>query len=124
MPSNTTIIYVTIRLDSQIKDQILNCFFNGKTRDEIVKEVGVSGGTVSAIIKEEKKMIKAVDFEEVRHFAKMVGKSEMTIEQCSIGYRLYNLLKILGIEDSEDKQRRKKKVVTIQILKIITTMNY
>jgi biotin operon repressor len=82
-------------------------YLNGKSRDQISKELGVSTGTVSKIIKEWKLRIGIPIAEVLRDFAVLVKKSDITIEQCAEGYRMKNIMKNLGItDDINDDNRR------------------
>ena len=72
-------------------------YLNGKTRDSISKEIGISTGGVSNTIKEWKREIRAPEIEALRDFAITVKKSGLSIAQCAQGYRMTKLMKGLGI---------------------------
>ena len=102
---------MTKYLQIKVKDQVIAAYLNGKSRDQIARECSVSGGTVSAIIKEWKKRIKVQDLGEIRDLLVLIRKSEMTVEQCSIGFRVYNRLKSIGIEDREEDDKEKEESI-------------
>lgn len=72
-------------------------YLNGKTRDQIAQDVGISQGTVSGIIKEWSTRIGIPIAEEARNFAVTVRKSDISIKECAEGHRMIKLLKSLGI---------------------------
>ena len=82
-----------------LKSLVIQGYLNGKSRDQIDKEVGISTGTVSNIIKDWKLRIGIPNVEELRDFAILVKKSDISIEQCAEGYRMKNLMENLGITD-------------------------
>ena len=90
--------------NSSITSLVIQGYLNGKSRDQISKEVGISTGTVSKIIKEWKNRIGIPNVEELRDFAILVKKSDITIEQCAEGYRMKNIMKNLGITDDIDDE--------------------
>jgi hypothetical protein len=57
-----------------IKSLAIQGYLNGKTRDQIALDVGISTGRASSIIKDWKKGIGAPNIEEVRDFSITVRK--------------------------------------------------
>lgn len=86
---------------SYIHSKVVSSFLNGKQGDINAKELCISTGKVSAIIKEWKKRIDAPDIDELRDLAVIIRKSGMTIEQCAMGHRIICILKNLGISFDE-----------------------
>lgn len=86
---------------SYIHSKVVSSFLNGKQGDINAKELCISTGKVSAIIKEWKKRIDAPDIDELRELAVIIRKSGMTIEQCAMGHRIICILKNLGISFDE-----------------------
>ncbi|CAN5820418.1 hypothetical protein BH23THE1_BH23THE1_34380 [soil metagenome] len=78
---------------------------HAKTLDEIVQETGLSKGTVYKIVKDWKQSIGGTDIEEIRAFIATVGKSEMTIQECAVGFRIAQMLKKLDIRDEFDDKK-------------------
>jgi hypothetical protein len=84
------------------KSLVIKLYVNGKPRDDIANEVGLSAGTVSNTIKEWKLAIGNSDATEIRDFSVMVKKSGISILQCVQGFRMVHLLKNLGIKDTDE----------------------
>jgi hypothetical protein len=85
------------------KTLVLQGYLNGKTRDSISRELGISAGGVSNIIKEWKMRIGVPEIEALRDFATTVKKSGLSMEQCAQGYRMVQLMKGLGIDNDDDE---------------------
>ena len=77
-------------------------YLNGKTRDSISKEIGISTGGVSNTIKEWKREIRVPEIEALRDFAITVKKSGLSMQQCAQGHRMAQLMKGLGIDDDDE----------------------
>jgi hypothetical protein len=84
------------------KTLVIQGYLNGKTRDSISKEIGISTGGVSNTIREWKREIRAPDIKTLRNFAITVKKSGLSIQQCAQGHRMMQLMKGLGIDDDTD----------------------
>jgi hypothetical protein len=82
-----------------INSLVIQAYLNGKSRDDIAKETGISTGKVSNIIKEWKNKIGIPIAEELRNFTIAVKKSGISIGQCAEGYRMVQLMENLGITD-------------------------
>jgi hypothetical protein len=82
---------------------VIRGYLNGKTRDQIALDAGISAGMASSIIKDWKKRIGAPDIEEVRDFSITVRKYGMSVNQCAQGFRTLQLLKSLDIGDGNDR---------------------
>ena len=67
-------------------------YLNGKTRDQIALDAGISAGSASSIINDWKEGIGIPDIERVRDFSIKVRKSGMSINQCAQGFRMLQLL--------------------------------
>jgi hypothetical protein len=76
---------------------VIQGYLNGKTRDQIAFDVGISGGKVSGIIKDWITEIGKPNVEDLRDFAATVRKSGISPMECAEGYRIVKLLKNLGI---------------------------
>jgi hypothetical protein len=81
---------------------VIQGYLNGKTRDLISKEIGISTGGVSNTIREWKREIKVPEIEALRDFTITIKKSGLSIQQCAQGYRMAQLMKDLGIDDEDD----------------------
>jgi predicted transcriptional regulator len=87
-----------------LKSLVIQGYLQGKSRDQIAKELGISIGKVSNIIKDWKYAIGIPIAEEIRDFAILVKKSDISIEQCAEGYRMENLMENLGITNYIDDE--------------------
>ena len=85
-----------------IKSLVIQYYINGVSRDKIAKDVGLSAGTVSNTIRDWKAGIGHSHAEEIRDFSVMVNKSGISIRQCVQGARMVNILKHLGIKDTDE----------------------
>ncbi len=85
-----------------IKSLVIQDYLNGKTRDQIALDAGISAGMVSSIIKEWKKEISIPNIKEVRDFSITFRKSGMSVNQCAQGFRMIQLLKCLGNGEGSD----------------------
>ncbi len=61
------------------KIQVIQRYLNGKTRDSISSDLGISAGGVSNTIKEWKMRIGVPEIEELRDFATTVKKSGLSM---------------------------------------------
>ncbi len=67
-------------------------YLNGKSRDQIANDIGISGGKASGIIKEWIAQIGQPHVESMRDFATILNKSGISVKQCAEGYRMLHLL--------------------------------
>ena len=74
------------------EDQIIQCYLQGYSRDETAAMLTVAGGSVSNIIIKWKKKIEIPDIEEIRRFMKTLRKANLTLKQCSEGFRMSQLM--------------------------------
>ena len=86
---------------SSAKPLVIQAYLNGKSRDQISKETGISTGKTSNIITDWKKGIRIPNIDELREFAVTVKKSGMTMAQCARGYRMAQLMDSLGLSDDD-----------------------
>ena len=101
------------------KSLVIQGYLNGKSRDIIAQETGISLGSASNAIKEWKIQIGSLEAEEIREFAVLVKKSGISMEQCTQGFRMVQLLKKLGIEEKiedENDQFIKDVISFIEII--------
>ncbi len=78
---------MVIQTDQSVKTLVIQGYLNGKTRDQIATDVGISGGKVSGIIKDWTAEIGKPNVESMRDFATMLNKS---------GILPSNVQKVLG----------------------------
>ena len=90
------------------KSEIIGCFMQGFTRDEIVQRTNVSTGAVSNTIHKWKIDIQAPDLEEIRNFMKLFRKAGMTLSECAEGLRTSKLLHKMEIIKDGDFDENEK----------------
>ncbi len=88
--------------NQSIRSLVIQGYLNGKTRDQIALDVGISGGKVSGIIKEWITEIGKPNVEDLRDFAATVRKSGISVMECAEGYRMIKLMRSLGINGETD----------------------
>jgi len=81
------------------KDDVVHRWLQGDQRDKIASDMQIGTGTVSAIILEWKKNIGIPDADTLRQFATELRRSGITTSECASGYRLFNLIAKLGLDD-------------------------
>ncbi len=72
-------------ISNQAQSLVIQGYLHGKSYDEIAKEIGISRGTVSNIVKEWKDRLGIPISGELRKFALTVKRSGISIEQCVEG---------------------------------------
>jgi hypothetical protein len=85
-----------------IKSLVIQGHLNGKTRDQIASEAGISAGKTSEIIWEWSGEIGTSNATALRDFAVTVRKEGMSVRQCAEGYRMIRLLKKFGVRGGAD----------------------
>ena len=90
------------------KSEIIGCFMQGFTRDEIGQRTNVSTGAVSNTIHKWKIAIQAPDLEEIRNFMKLFRKAGMTLSECAEGLRTSKLLHKMEIIKDGDFDENEK----------------
>jgi hypothetical protein len=80
---------------------VIPAYLDGKARDIISKETGISTDKVSNILQKWKTEIRIPNVEELRDFTIEVKKSGISISPCAEGYRMVQLMENLGINDDD-----------------------
>ena len=60
-------------------------YLNGKSRDHIATDVGISAGNVSGIIKDWATEMGKPNVELMMEFAVLLNKSGISVKQCAVG---------------------------------------
>ncbi len=81
-----------LNTNQYVKSLVIQGYLNGKTRDQIALDAGISAGMASSIIKDWKKRTGAPNIEEMRDFSITVRKYGMSVNQCAQGFRTLQLL--------------------------------
>ncbi|WP_458744289.1 helix-turn-helix domain-containing protein [Candidatus Nitrosocosmicus sp. T] len=83
---------------------VIQKYCDGKTLAKITQETNLSKGTVYNLVKRWKDNLGNSGIEEIREFASIVNKSEMTIRECAQGFRIVQILKEFGINDEFEER--------------------
>ena len=86
---------------SSVSSIVIKEYLKGTSRDKIAQIAGLFSGTASNIIKEWTNKIDIPNVEEVRNFSILVKKAGLSIGQCAQGYRMFQLMRNLGINDDD-----------------------
>ena len=86
-------------ISSNIKSEVVGRWLNGDQRDKIASDLRLGSGTVTGIVAEWKKEIGIPDADTLRHFAIELRRLGITTSQCSLGSRLLNMIKRLGVDE-------------------------
>ena len=87
------------QISENIKDDVVHRWLQGDQRDKIAGDIQIGTGTVSAIILEWKNNIGTPDADTLRQFATELRRSGINTSECASGYRLFNLIAKLGLDD-------------------------
>ena len=90
---------MTTKITSFNNSIVFQKYCDGKTLDQIAVETNLSKGTVYNLVKRLKDNLGSAGIEEIREFAIIVRKSDMTIQECAQGFRFAQILKEFGIND-------------------------
>ncbi len=88
-------------ISQSVNSIVIKEYLNGTSRDKIAQIAGISSGKTSNIIKDWKNKIDLPDVEEVRDFSIEVKKAGLSIGQCAQGYRMFQVMRNLGITDND-----------------------
>jgi len=87
------------QISENTKDNIVHRWLQGDQWDKIASDMQLGTGTVSTIILEWKKNIGIPDADTLRQFATELRRSRINTSECASGYRLFNLIAKLGLDD-------------------------
>jgi hypothetical protein len=88
-----------LKVPSEIRASVIRDWLSGKPRDTIARDNVVSAGAVSNIVKEWTDDLAVSDADALRELGIMFRKLGITAPQCTIGFRLANILKDLGVDE-------------------------
>jgi hypothetical protein len=80
---------------------IIQYWLRGYTRDEIAQLFDKSKGTVSNIWAKYRNKIGHYEADALRELGKELRRQNMTAENCAIGFRVFNIMKKLGIQEEK-----------------------
>jgi hypothetical protein len=91
-------------IPSYIEECIIQYWLRGYTRDKIAESFNTSKGTVSNIWAKYRKKLGHYDADALRELGKQLLRQNMTAEDCSIGFRVSKIMKILNIPDAKTEE--------------------
>jgi predicted nucleic acid-binding Zn-ribbon protein len=94
-------ILLPAKLPENIKSSVIQQWLQGKTRDSIAMDTGLSAGAVTNIINEWRRGLGYPLADELRELATTFKKIGITASQCAVGFRLATLMVKLGVDEEE-----------------------
>ncbi len=89
------------KLPENIKSAVIQQWLQGKARDLIALDTGLSSGAVTNIINEWRKGLGYPIADELRELATTLKKIGITATQCAVGFRLATIIIKLGIDEEK-----------------------
>lgn len=87
------------KITKEAKQIIITKYLDSRTLDKITEETGFSKGSIFNTIKAWKKEVGEDKVDEVRRFKMHLNQSNISINDCLIGFRIANMLKKFDIND-------------------------
>lgn len=91
------------KITKEVKEIIITKYLDSKTLDKISEETGFSKGSIFNTIKAWKKEIGEDKVAEVRRFKMRLNQSNISINDCLIGFRIAKMLKKFDINDEFER---------------------
>jgi len=88
-------------ISGSIKTIVVQQWLEGKTRDQIAGDNGLSSGTITNIINEWRSNLGYPVAEDLRELAVTLRKLRMDPSRCALGTRIASMMKILGLDEEE-----------------------
>ena len=82
-----------MRISESMKNMVIKEWLKGNHRDRIAVQTGLSGGTVSNIIREWGDRLGNYEVEEMREFSVMCRKAGITPSQCVPAFQSFRVTK-------------------------------
>jgi len=89
------------KLPENVKSAVIQQWLQGKTRDLIADEAGLSAGGVTNIINEWRRGLSYPIADELRELATSFKKIGITATQSALGFRLATIMINLGVDERE-----------------------
>jgi hypothetical protein len=90
-----------MRISESMRNTVIKEWLKGNHRDKIAVQMGLSGGTVSNIIREWRDRLGNYDIEEMREFSVMCRKAGITPSQCVPAFRAFELQRRMGFDEDD-----------------------
>jgi hypothetical protein len=92
---------MTTKISESLKSMVIKEWLKGNHRDTIAVQAGLSGGSVSNIIREWRDRLGNYESEEIREFSAMCRRAGITPSQCVPAFRAIELQRKLGFDDED-----------------------
>lgn len=89
------------KLPENVKSAVIQQWLQGKTRDFIAYDTGLSAGAVTNIINEWRRGLSYPIADELRDLATTFKKIGITATQSALGFRLAMIMTSLGVDERE-----------------------
>jgi hypothetical protein len=92
---------VPVRISENVKSAVVQQWLQGKARDLIAADTGLSTGAVTNIINEWRRGLSYPLVDELRELAITFKKIGITATQCALGFRLATIILNIGVHEQE-----------------------
>ncbi len=90
-----------MRISESMGNIVIKEWLKGNHRDKIAVQTGLSGGTVSNVIREWRDRLGNYEIEEMREFSVMCRKAGITPSQCFPAFRVFDLQRKMGFDEDD-----------------------
>lgn len=90
-----------VSLSQYTKNQIIRDWLSGKRRKEISLNNGISTGAVSNVVEEWRLRLGRSEIDSLRGLVEEWRKSGISAAECALGFRIVNMLRILGTKEDQ-----------------------
>ena len=90
-----------VSLSQYTKNQIIRDWLSGKRRKEISLNNGISTGAVSNVVEEWRLRLSRSEIDSLRGLVEEWRKSGISAAECALGFRIVNMLRILGTKEDQ-----------------------
>jgi hypothetical protein len=90
-----------MKISESMRNMVIKEWLKGNYRDRIAVQTGLSGGTVSNIIREWRDRLGNYEVEEMREFSVMCRKAGITPSQCVPAFRAFELQRKMGFDEDD-----------------------
>jgi len=90
-----------VSLSQYTKNQIIRDWLSGKRRKEISLNNGISTGAVSNVVEEWRLRLGRSEIDSLRELVEEWRKSGISAAECALGFRIVNVLRILGTKEDQ-----------------------
>lgn len=88
------------KIPDTIRSTVIQMYLEGRFRDEIARECGLSTGAVSGIFLNWKKLVGTVLADQIIDLSRGLRRIGISVVQCATGFRIYRMLNNIGVDDN------------------------